>query len=159
MRIKGMTDEDFVNYKKPSMFIASPSCTFKCDKENGCQLCQNMPLASVLATEVDPEALIERYLSNEITKAIVFGGLEPFDTFLETVSFIDLLRKRHRCNDDVVIYTGYDPEEIADELDILRKYPNIIVKYGRFRPDCGSHYDSVLGVRLASANQYAERIS
>ena len=35
MRIKFLVDEDFVNYKKPSMFIGFPSCTWKCEKECG----------------------------------------------------------------------------------------------------------------------------
>jgi len=35
MIIKGLIDEDFVNYKKPSMTIMMPYCTFKCDKEYG----------------------------------------------------------------------------------------------------------------------------
>ena len=30
MRIKGLTDEDFVNYKYPSMFIAVGNCDWKC---------------------------------------------------------------------------------------------------------------------------------
>ena len=33
MIIKQLIDEDFVNYKVPSMFIAFPRCTFKCEKE------------------------------------------------------------------------------------------------------------------------------
>jgi len=36
---------------------------------------------------------------------------------------------------------------------------NIIIKYGRFIPDKEKHYDEVLGIYLASDNQYAERIS
>ena len=31
MKIKGITDEDFVNYKYPSMFIATSICSFKCE--------------------------------------------------------------------------------------------------------------------------------
>ena len=41
---------------------------------------------------------------------------------------------------------------------MLRKYPNIIIKYGRYIPDQEPHQDEVLGVRLASNNQYAERM-
>ena len=32
MIIKGLIDEDFINYKKPSMVIEFPYCNFKCDK-------------------------------------------------------------------------------------------------------------------------------
>ena len=47
--------------------------------------------------------------------------------------------------------------EIA--VEELKKYPNIVVKYGRYIPNSESHYDEVLGITLASSNQYAEKIS
>ena len=45
MKIKGIIAEDFVNYKKPSMFIGFPTCTWKCEKECGIEMCQNKGLA------------------------------------------------------------------------------------------------------------------
>jgi hypothetical protein len=41
----------------------------------------------------------------------------------------------------------------------LQKYPNIIVKFGRFIPDAESKFDEVLGITLASYNQFAIKIS
>jgi len=38
MRIKTIKDEDFVNYKKASMFIGTATCDFKCCKEAGIPL-------------------------------------------------------------------------------------------------------------------------
>jgi len=35
MKIVNLIDEDFCQYKKPSMFIGMPKCSFKCDKECG----------------------------------------------------------------------------------------------------------------------------
>ena len=66
-----------------------------------------------------------------------------------------------RCytNDDIVIYTGYTEEEIKEQVGLLSKYTNIIIKFGRFVPDQESHYDDVLGIKLASPNQYARKIS
>ena len=63
--------------------------------------------------------------------------------------------------DVIVIYTGYTAEEINDKgyIEELKKYPNIIIKYGRFIPDQKAHFDEVLGVNLQSDNQYAKRIS
>lgn len=159
MQIKGLVDEDFVNYKKPSMFISMPKCTFKCDKENGCQLCQNMELALARSYTYDTELIVEHYLENDITKAVVFGGLEPLDTFEDVLQFIDLLRNNYKCDDDVVIYTGYNKDEISHYISLLKKYKNIIIKYGRFRPNQKSRYDEVLGITLVSDNQYAEKIS
>ena len=35
MKIKGIIDEDFINYKFPSMFLISSTCDWKCCKEAG----------------------------------------------------------------------------------------------------------------------------
>ena len=58
-----------------------------------------------------------------------------------------------------MIYTGYYDYEIKDQLNELKQYPNIIIKYGRYIPNQSPHYDEILGVKLVSDNQYAERIS
>ncbi len=157
MIVKNIIDEDFVNYKKPSLFIACPRCSFKCDKEAGKQICQNCALANDKDIIIDTYKLIDRYTNNPITKAVVFGGLEPFDTFCALISFIDKFREK--CDDDIVIYTGYTEDECENQIKLLQKYKNIIVKFGRFIPNQSSHYDDVLGVELASDNQYGKRIS
>lgn len=161
MRIKGIIDEDFVNYKKPSMTIMFPYCDFKCDKASGRTVCQNSSLAKEPNIEVSQESLIERYLSNKITSAIVAQGLDPIDSPHDLCGFILCLRNRYKCDDDVVIYTGYEENDIKAQLflvDLLNKgVKNIIVKFGRFIPDQEPHYDEVLGVNLASDNQYAKR--
>jgi organic radical activating enzyme len=159
MQIKGLKDEDFVNYKKPSMFIIFPSCSFKCDKENKCNLCQNSHLAQEPVIEMSINNILHRYNQNELTKAIVCGGLEPFDTDNELLDFIDTAREYFYINDDIVIYTGYTEEELKDRFLFKQiiQYPNIIIKFGRFRPNEEPHYDEVLGIKLASSNQYAKR--
>lgn len=159
MKLKGIRVEDFTNYKKPSMFLAFPTCTFKCEKECGMRVCQNGTLANAPNIEIKVQKLVDKYLSNPITSAVVCGGLEPFDDFEDLWRFILCLRVSG-CNDDVVIYTGYYKNEIPEEnLRRLTLVPNIIVKWGRFIPNQRSHFDQVLGIDLASENQYAERIS
>lgn len=159
MLIKSFKDEDFVNYKKPSMFIITPTCSFKCDKENGCLMCQNSHLAHEPTHDVDTRLLVKRYVTNPITSAVVFGGLEPFDTAQDMYDFVHILRNDYWCHDDIVIYTGYTEEELINNryYKNILEYGNIIIKYGRFRPNQISHYDEVLGVNLASDNQYAKR--
>ena len=164
MIIKNLNDEDFVNYKKPSMFIAFPYCSWKCDHEAGCSVCQNSALAWETNKNIDIKELVYRYINNPITKAIVCGGLEPFDSWTDLSEFISELRKH--TNDDIVIYTGYTEEELESTYfnasiipEELQEYPNIIIKYGRFMPNQEKHYDETLGVELASPNQYARRIS
>ena len=158
MVIKGIIDEDFVNYKKPSMFITFPSCTWKCEKECGMRVCQNGALAQSPDIEVSINSLIKRYIDNPITQAIVFGGLEPMDSWNDMVSLIDEVRKY--TEDEIVVYTGYRMDEICEKTYWLgNKYKNIIFKIGRFVPNQQSRYDEILGIELASNNQYAERIS
>lgn len=157
MVIKQLLDEDFVNYKKPSMFIGFPSCTWKCDRECGKKVCQNGTLATTPNIEIGVKTIVDRYINNPITKAVVCGGLEPFDTWSDLQEFIVELRQK--TQDDIVIYTGYKREEISYAIDWLNLFSNIIVKFGRFIPDQTKHYDEVLGIYLASDNQHAERIS
>ena len=158
LKIKQLLDEDFVNYKKPSMFIGFPNCTWKCEKECGQKMCQNKELALFPNIEVSYETIVDRYMQNPITKAIVCGGLEPFDNWEDLVNLIHEFRKH--TQDFIIIYSGFYLSEINDKVEYLRQnYDNIIIKFGRFVPNKESHYDEVLGIKLASPNQYAERIS
>lgn len=159
MKTKDIVVEDFLNYKKPSMFIITSICDWKCCRE--CHIpksvCQNNQLVKNPTIDINDNKIIKLYLENDIVKAIVFGGLEPMLQFQELVSFIDKFRKV--SGDDIVIYTGYYKTEIEKEIEILKKYKNIIIKFGRYIPNRKSRYDEVLGITLVSDNQYAEKIS
>ena len=169
MIIKGIKEEDFLQYKKPSMLVAFPSCTFKCEKEcPGCKgMCQNSALVKTPDIEISPKQIVDRYLSNPITKALVCGGLEPFDSWEDLFNL--LTEFRLRCNDDFIVYTGYNKSELEEMkspewsntsyIFRLKMFSNVIIKYGRYIPNQQCHFDEVLGVYLASDNQYAEKIS
>lgn len=154
MKIKGLTDTNFTDYKLPSLYIATPYCSFKCDKECGRAVCQNSALAHSITYNVSNAAIAKIYNDNPITKAIVFGGLEPLDSadLFETINELQAACKIQR----VVIYTGYTEEEIQSQFPQLLSLHNLVIKYGRFIPDQKSHFDEVLGVTLASNNQYAK---
>lgn len=156
MIIKQLVDEDFVNYKKPSMFIIFPKCTFKCNKDCGRPVCQNYKVLEEPNIEVSINAIVNRYLSNPITSAIVLGGLEPFDSEEELKELV--FNFRDNVQDPIVIYTGYTEEELFKNKTYKKiiSLNNIIIKYGRFIPDQDNHYDDILGVKLASSNQYAK---
>ena len=169
MKVKGITDECFSDYKLPSMFIAFPTCTFKCDKENGCAICQNGKLINEPDIDVAKEDLVEHFIRNPISEAIVMGGLEPFDSILDVISFVDCARRVYECDAPIVIYTGYTEDEIQSGrfygdaaetaknlIKTLLQNKNIVVKYGRFKPNQEPHFDPILGVVLASPNQYAK---
>lgn len=177
MIVKQIVDEDFVNYKNPSMFIAFPNCSWKCEKECGKRVCQNGTLATSPDIEIDVEKIVARYMNNPITNAIVLGGLEPFDSFFDLYNFVSCLREK--CSDDIVIYTGYTKEELINKkvdvetticdgyifsfdtnyLYLIEAFCNIVIKFGRYIPNQEPHFDEVLGVNLASNNQYAEKLS
>lgn len=157
MQIKLIIEEDFVNYRKPSMLIAFPYCTFKCERECGIACCQNGDLANSPSVDIQYDEIIERYKNNKYSESIVCGGLEPFDSWNDLLNLI--IKFRETSVDDFVIYTGYNPEEVKDKIKVLSSFKNIIVKFGRYIPGQKPHYDEVLGIELASDNQYAERIS
>jgi len=160
MKLRGYQEESFVQYKKPCMFLATSKCDFKCDRECGRSVCQNTDLASADIMELDNTYLIERYLSNTITSSVVIGGLEPFDTLGDTFDFIWDFRKF--SDDDIIIYTGYTLEELKliahNCLNEFSKLGNVYVKLGRYIPDRPSRVDDILGVELASDNQYCVKL-
>lgn len=159
IRLKGVVMEDFVNYKSSSMFLITSYCDWKCCKEANIDIsvCQNQALVHQPTKKYSYESLYKAYINNPITKAICIGGLEPFQQFDELFRLIGYFRA-NGCNDTFVIYTGYYPDELP-ELHTLKMYSNIIVKFGRYKPNNQPHYDDVLGVMLISDNQYAEVIS
>ena len=141
------------------MFVGATSCNWKCCKEQNlpCSICQNYSWSKNEIKNIDNQILIGSYVNNDLTEAIVFGGLEPFLQFDELIEFIKEFRKLSQ--DDLVIYTGYNENEIEDKINKLKEFKNIIVKFGRYIPNKPSRYDEILGVTLASDNQYAKRIS
>lgn len=157
MEIKGIVPEDFLQYKKPSMVVLFPTCDFKCDRECGSQVCQNCKLALASSISADVKEITKQYMENFITQAICFGGLEPFDSFDGMLSLVKELR--NATEDDIVIFTGYYENEISEQIEKLKVYPNIIVKFGRFIPGQEKHFDPVLEIMLASDNQYGKLIS
>ena len=160
MRVKDILHEDFINYKLPSMFISTCFCDYKCCTELGLDIgvCQNAPLAQSENIDIPDQTIYEHFVNNSITKAVIIGGLEPMIQINEVVNLINLFRiQGEDC--PFIIYTGYYPNEIPEPLDRLKQYKNIIVKFGRYIPNSQSKYDEVLGVTLASSNQYAEVIS
>lgn len=158
--VKSIVDENFQDYKKTSMFIAFPKCDFKCFQELGLEIsgCQNYEILKMPDIKIKIDKVFERYIKNPITEAVILGGLEPFFNFDEVYNLISYFRQKN-CNDDFVIYTGYYPNEVENYVEKLKKFKNIVIKFGRFIPKSASVFDKILGVKLASKNQFAEKIS
>lgn len=121
------------------------------------QVCQNSELIKSKNIDISEEKIIRRYKNNPITQAIVCGGLEPFDSFGDLYGLIYAFRQV--TNDEIVIYTGYKESELLNQLLALKIFDNLIIKFGRFIPNEEKHFDEVLGVYLASNNQYARKIT
>lgn len=160
MKVKDIIDEDFTNYKAPSMFIATCYCNWKCCREQGISesICQNNPIVKQKNIDISVNEIFHRYIVNSLTSSIVIGGLEPLLQWDEVVELISYFRS-NSCNDPFVIYTGYYENEIEEQINQIRKYKNIIFKFGRFIINQEKHYDEALGIYLASGNQYGKVIS
>jgi hypothetical protein len=157
MKLKTIIDEDYNDYKLPSLFLAFPRCSFKCDSDCGEQVCQNSTLALSPDKDYDIDYIKKVWSTNPITQALVCGGLEPFDT---QDALHDLVKAfRSVFDNSIIIYTGYTETEVTERFRWVYDYPNIIIKFGRFIPNNESHIDSLLGVKLMSPNQYAKKIT
>ena len=54
-----------------------------------------------------------------------------------------------------MVYIGSKP---FPYIDVMKEFLTpLVIKYGRYVPDQQPHFDEVLGVNLASDNQYARR--
>ncbi len=159
IRLKQIIDETFQDYKKPSMLLATCKCNWKCliEQRLDISICQNSDLVKQKDIEIFDEEIIKRYINNPITQAVVIAGLEPMLQFDEILNFIKLFRQYSL--DEIVIYTGYYPDEIREELNQLIKCKNIIVKFGRYIHNAPKTYDDILGVWLISNNQYAIKLN
>jgi len=159
MLIKDLISTDFINYKYPAMYIAFPNCSFKCEVECGVQCCQNSTLAKQKNIDISIDRILELYEEalEGGSRALVCAGLEPIDSFSDLLELIKAFRLKY--DHDIVIYTGYIEAEISAEVEQLKQWPNIIVKFGRYNPKHSEHFDNVLGVKLANNTQYARKIS
>lgn len=160
IHLKDVVMEDFVNYAKPSLFLITSKCDWKCCFEANIPItvCQNEPIAKLPTKEFSIASIYSAYINNGITKAVVIGGLEPMLQFKEIFSLLKYFRN-NGCMDDFVVYTGYYKDELAKEIECLKKYPNVVLKFGRYKPNSKARFDNTLQLTLASDNQYAERIS
>jgi len=160
IKLKGIVMEDFTNYKVPSLFMITTTCNWKCCMEGGfdVKICQNSELATAEIKEYKLESIYNAYITNPITKSVVIGGLEPFMQFDEIFNLIQYFRN-NKCEDEFIIYTGYYENELECQINKLKQFKNIIIKFGRYVPNNTPHFDDVLGINLISDNQYAMKIS
>lgn len=159
MLVTEITDNDTRFYKKPSLYVATAKCSFKCDRECGEPICSEYSKAGVRGIHYTPKQILNKYISSLHAEALVFGGMEPFDSAIDLYLCIKEFRAAYQ-NVPIIIWSGYTPDELNELgfLTPLLQFPNIIIKFGRYVPDDKPHYDQLLGVRLASRNQRAYKL-
>jgi hypothetical protein len=154
----------FNDYKKTGLYIPIYGCTMKCVKEARKRgdmktICQNSELLEHGSISYPFEKILDRITSDPFIECIIFSGMEPMDSFDDIYSFIKQFRKLSDL--EIVIFTGYDYLEIIDKIIKLQRFPDITMKFGRYKADFPvlPKYDEVGKVTLASGNQYFRKIS
>ena len=156
MKLNNLSEEDFVNYKKPGTFLGFPYCSGKCNPKDDLPICQNQHLHTAKLIDISVPEILHRFETNPISEALICGGLEPFDSFADLLSLCIAFRKKYKIRPyPIIIYTGYYPHEIKEQICALKNLDEVIVKFGRYIPGHQPHLDPYLGVDLASDNQYA----
>lgn len=146
--------EVFQDYKKSALLFSTCYCDWKCCHEAGVDIdiCQNQKVSQQREVTLPFESILKK-VNQSFTDAVIFGGLEPILQADEVVQCIEYLRK-HGVKKDIVVYTGYYLEEIDPETLAYLALNDCILKCGRFIPDRKPKFDAVLGITLASDNQY-----
>ena len=142
--------EVYNDYKEVGILLASPVC------HNNCKNCQNSHLKNREPNTYCVEDLINEIKNNKFVKSVIFGGLDCFDSFDETLNFISKFREI--SNEDIVLYTGKTENMLIDKLNILKKYENIYVKFGEYLENSEKIFDEIGGIWLASSNQYFKKL-
>lgn len=106
--------------------------------------------------------IIEQYQRNILASTIIFAGLEPLDSIPNLTLIIDHFRQV--TNDTIIIYTGYEIDEMTSNSDglwlfhELKSYGNILIKFGRYIKDRPKVFNEILGIDLASDNQWVLKL-
>lgn len=163
MKLLAQPTTVFNDYKKVGLYVPTSHCTFKCVTEANAKgikfiECQNHALAGC-SKRIDMSAKeIYDIAQNDVfVEAIILSGLDPLDSFEETMKFVDEFRKLSDM--ELVIFTGYKEEEISDKIEMLSKYNGITMKVGRYDPTIPAKYDPIGEVTLATGNQYFINVS
>jgi pyruvate-formate lyase-activating enzyme len=138
--------------------IATVNCDWKCLKEQNLPLstCQNSHTCDIGNKEIELKELVARFNDNVLSECVIWAGLEPMLQFEEMLCFINEFRKTN--NEEVIIFTGYYPEELKWHIEKLKSFSNLIIKFGRYIKNSKPIRDNLLKIELVSENQFSKRI-
>jgi len=168
MKLLGRPKTVLSDYKKFAIYLPTTFCTLKCMtelKQREIKLeeheeCHNHKLLGCNTIELSTLDIKTKYIDNNpLVECVILSGLDPMDDFDNSIKFIKEFRELDKKM-EIVIFTGYEPEEIMDKINLLKEIDNrnITFKFGRFRPDLKPRYDEVGEVTLISGNQYFKNI-
>lgn len=149
--------DNIIDYKKTSLLLVFPFCSGKCGEE-----CQNKHLMGTVPTKYKNIDIINLYTNLPSHGAVVFAGLEPWDSFLEMKQLVKDFISQYKTV-DIVIYTGYEYNEIKNQIqelvdcfntNVVNNDDNLIIKCGMYDVNKKEYWKSdILGVNLATTNQ------
>lgn len=157
IRLKDIV-EVFQDYKKSALLLCCISCDWKCCIEAGIDVsvCQNHNIIKQREVYLPFDVILNK-VNLSITDSIIFGGLEPLLQSDEVCGLIEYLREQG-VKKDILVYTGYYIEEIDKEVIKRLKNCHVILKCGRYIPNKPKKFDKILGITLASDNQYSVQL-
>ena len=150
IQVRNIKFEDNDGYTIPCMVLDMPYCNPKYNNSN--DVCDTYPYSNDILININIDNIIYNYNNNPNTKAIIFQGLEPFyrdmdvfdiskknpngfiDNFSDILYAIKLLRVDYKCNDSIIIHTGYTRDTCSSKgfLKQLQEYNNITITYGKY---------------------------
>lgn len=145
--------EVFQDYKDSAILFSAIDCDWKCCREYGQSICQNQKMHGQREV-ILPFSRVLETICNSYTDAVIFGGLEPMLQADELVQCIEYLRQQGMSR-PIIIYTGYYPHEINTDTLIRLANCHVIMKFGRYDPSYEPKFDDILGITLASGNQFS----
>lgn len=112
IRVSGIINDSIVDGPGIRMAVFAQGCVRYCP---GCHNPETHPLDG--GFEINVNKIMEMAKANPLLRGLTFSGGEPF---LQAPAFACLARLAHAAGYDIVTFTGYTIEEIAELAGILK---------------------------------------
>lgn len=148
MRISGIIDESVVDGPGVRVVVFFQGCVHDCPN------CQNKDTHDPLGgEEISLEKVMERIKNNPHTDGVTLSGGEPL---YQLSSCLDLVKEIKKLNLNIIVYTGYDFEEILEMGKKDKRYIELLKNI-----DClidGRYIDSLRDISLKYIGSSNQRI-
>ena len=113
LRLAGVIRESIVDGPGMRMTIFTQGCPHHCE---GCHNPQTHDFSGGYISH--PENILKAVDSDKLLRGVTFSGGEPF---MQAQALAELAREIHKRGLDIVTYTGFTYEQLAESFD---KYPD-----------------------------------